>query len=390
MKGVVGDLAALVASLENLAIAAADAGALKGATEAIQAMTNGIRTIASYSPDALKFGAYATAGLAVIGPLGMALGGLVSLFKLAILPIRGLAAAVSLLTAAAGAKGIADGVAGDAAAGAAGAAAGKGGKLLKAMKLGGKLFLPVAAGAALLEYHNSKFPGAWQTHKMGSDNDALKQLKADLAAVDAEIQRIRDTSKIPDMADTLVAPLTAKRQLIMQELQGLEAEMAAKGSAAGTALGQSMADGTAAQLPGLIGQVNSIIAQMQAAANKGVTIPMRTRQGTAMPSVFNQSSGGHPGIDGARARGGSVRMGRTYLVGEKGPEPVTFGRSGRVGTNRQLSELAGAGGGGGVHIGAIHIQSTDPKGAADELERKLTAMLTRTRQLSLEGRPVTT
>lgn len=51
------------------------------------------------------------------------------------------------------------------------------------------------------------------------------------------------------------------------------------------------------------------------------------------PSFLGGGSSSDPtpvGIDGARASGGPIKAGGSYLVGEKGPEVVTFGQSGYV------------------------------------------------------------
>ena len=42
-------------------------------------------------------------------------------------------------------------------------------------------------------------------------------------------------------------------------------------------------------------------------------------------------------LAGARARGGPVEEGRSYMVGERGPEVVTFGSSGMVTPNDKLA-----------------------------------------------------
>lgn len=89
---------------------------------------------------------------------------------------------------------------------------------------------------------------------------------------------------------------------------------------------------------------------------------------------LNAINGSSPGvhtsvpIDGTRAKGGPVGSGETHLVGEEGPELVTFGRSGLVhsagATMRMLrgmtGAIAGIGSGsspapsvGGVDIGAV-------------------------------------
>ena len=46
-----------------------------------------------------------------------------------------------------------------------------------------------------------------------------------------------------------------------------------------------------------------------------------------------------PAVDGARASGGPVNEGGTYLVGEQGPELVRFGRSGFVHNARETMTM---------------------------------------------------
>jgi phage-related minor tail protein len=53
-----------------------------------------------------------------------------------------------------------------------------------------------------------------------------------------------------------------------------------------------------------------------------------------------------PGISGGLASGGTAMGGNTYLVGEKGPELFTPGRTGSVTPNNAL---------GGVQVGSINI-----------------------------------
>ncbi len=54
------------------------------------------------------------------------------------------------------------------------------------------------------------------------------------------------------------------------------------------------------------------------------------------------------GLAGARALGGPVNAGRTYLVGERGPELFTPGISGGIVPNNRMGSLGGSFGGGGV------------------------------------------
>lgn len=70
--------------------------------------------------------------------------------------------------------------------------------------------------------------------------------------------------------------------------------------------------------------------------------PWRTGcAGHPQPDVLNldiiaKGGAGYGAVSGARAAGGPVEAGKTYIVGEHGPEPVTFGADGHVWPNDTL------------------------------------------------------
>ena len=85
-----------------------------------------------------------------------------------------------------------------------------------------------------------------------------------------------------------------------------------------------------------------------------------------------------------KAAGGAVRRGLTYEINERGREMVTMGTNGYV-------TPAGRGGGvGGPLVGEIHIHGASADQVMAKLDQTLRRTLQRTRQLSLDGRPVTT
>jgi hypothetical protein len=53
---------------------------------------------------------------------------------------------------------------------------------------------------------------------------------------------------------------------------------------------------------------------------------------------------------GARAQGGQVRGGESYLVGERGPELLTMGTSGRIASNDSLKNAVGGNSGADVVV----------------------------------------
>jgi hypothetical protein len=66
-----------------------------------------------------------------------------------------------------------------------------------------------------------------------------------------------------------------------------------------------------------------------------------------------------------RATGGQVRGGQSYLVGERGPELLTMGGSGRISSNDQLKQAVG--GGGGITV----INNVDARGADASVDQKI-------------------
>jgi hypothetical protein len=100
------------------------------------------------------------------------------------------------------------------------------------------------------------------------------------------------------------------------------------------------------------------------------------------------------GFGGARASGGSVQSGKTYLVGENGPELATFGRNGTIIPNHALPR---GGSGGGMQVQIINNagaqvqtrQTNGPQGPRLEvqLEQALSGMISSGKlDKSLKGR----
>ena len=79
-------------------------------------------------------------------------------------------------------------------------------------------------------------------------------------------------------------------------------------------------------------------------------------------------------LAGKRAFGGSVGAGKSYLVGEHGPEVVTPSRSGWVHPARRSAAMT-AGGGGFTHNGDINVYAAnDPQATASAVRRELARM----------------
>jgi TP901 family phage tail tape measure protein len=97
--------------------------------------------------------------------------------------------------------------------------------------------------------------------------------------------------------------------------------------------------------------------------------------GSGVPSGNAPSTmEGFPGVDGARARGGSVYAGRLYTVGERGPELFSPSRTGRIIAPYRLAG-AGSGDAGSASIAVsatFHIHgAADPNAVARIVSRRL-------------------
>lgn len=106
-----------------------------------------------------------------------------------------------------------------------------------------------------------------------------------------------------------------------------------------------------------------------------------------LKSIFGAGSGGSgnglagflgglfSGFGGARAGGGPVMAGSTYLVGERGPELFTPGSSGSITPNHALA-------GGGVTVAPVY--NIDARGATTDLVKQLPAILEASNRRAVE------
>lgn len=102
---------------------------------------------------------------------------------------------------------------------------------------------------------------------------------------------------------------------------------------------------------GMLTKVEELIAWVKTIPNRIVSAFGRIDLGSLIG--FSAPSGDGdavPAVDGARAAGGPVKAGGTYLVGEEGPELFTSGRSGSIWPNRDT-------------IAALRASSAEPAGA---------------------------
>lgn len=112
-----------------------------------------------------------------------------------------------------------------------------------------------------------------------------------------------------------------------------------------------------------LSRVTQIVADTAPAQSALQKFLYQANNSSATVTVYENSSGTvlSPGSGGykARAGGGPVEAGQTYIVGEDGPEIVTFGASGYVTPNQMLqpAALAGIGGPGGSAGGGTVVNN---------------------------------
>jgi hypothetical protein len=163
---------------------------------------------------------------------------------------------------------------------------------------------------------------------------------------------------------------------------------------AGVQMAQSIWDGMKSKWAEFIAWVQTLPAQIKSIfAGMVVNIPIvgklfggsGVQQGAGAPSLGGMETGA---IDGAKARGGAVRRGGLYMTGERGPELFSPGSSGYIHNARNTAQM---GSGGGTSNITINVNGAkDPSAVAAEINRKLAQLMNRSRQLSLEGRPLYT
>lgn len=178
-----------------------------------------------------------------------------------------------------------------------------------------------ASAAAVLEQAMARgIPNAGQLQDL---RDYVAHLRAEMAAIQGEMDSIVDGPMRP----TIVAPMEADMRRLQAELDGVQTELA-EGE-------QATADVTAAL------QVLSDTDATPEVNTESITRALEQVRALSreLSSLRSGPVGAQIPVDGARAGGGDVRSGGTYLVGEEGPELVTFGQSGFVHTARQTARM---------------------------------------------------
>lgn len=112
----------------------------------------------------------------------------------------------------------------------------------------------------------------------------------------------------------------------------------------------------------IIGNIGDII--KKELINQLILSPIRNFIGGLVGSFFGGLGSAFGSFGGARAQGGNVMSGRTYLVGERGPELFSPGSNGRIHSNGSFG-----GGGGGNTIIVDMKNAMVSKDAMNELSR---------------------
>lgn len=158
------------------------------------------------------------------------------------------------------------------------------------------------------------------------------------------------------------------------------AALPAKTFQVGSQMIQSILDGAMAKVEELLAWLRTLPTRIYEAIGnidlsnviKWPSLP--SWMGGATPAASNDNKPASVPIDGKRARGGPVGTGKTYLVGEKGPELFTPGLGGMISPNEAYRSAAAAKqltyGGGGAFQQTLHMTVTvtgvsDPRAAAD-------------------------
>lgn len=179
-----------------------------------------------------------------------------------------------------------------------------------------------------------------------ADNDEAAYLRQQRDDIAAQIEKIRGESKVPAMADILIQPLQSQLDALDARLRSfneLEIRPQVDSSSIDAALGKANA--------------------------------LRNALGGAGASVGTPANSNSFG--GPRASGGPVQAGKTYLVGERGPEPFVPGRSGTILPNSSL--------GGVSMVNHFHLHGKATEEDAMTILRQLNHLLTRSSQTMYGG-----
>lgn len=166
-------------------------------------------------------------------------------------------------------------------------------------------------------------------------------------------QQMQDTAAVAQT--TVAGALKQANQQWLQNTQNLAPQVVSIYTNVFQGMNQQITNLLSGQKTSWSSFFRSIAAQFAGIGLNSLEAPLMQK---ASSGGFMRSLSSIPVIGGLfggfRASGGPVEAGKTYIVGEHGPEPVTFGNNGLMGTNRDFKEMR-AGAGGTQHNYTIHV-----------------------------------
>ncbi len=412
MKGIVGVVARAQAAFLNLADAIASSGVLQKIGEIIDAVSNWSRELSKSNPLFLAWGTYAAMAVASLAPLGFLIVGFLASVAALASPLTIVVASLSALAYLKwdGLMAFKDGFLSTFVDGLPAGTAEKWERISNAIssliggspdvgawkawgesfgslmgKEVGELVTNLERLITLLEKASWYIKNLGRAEDQGIGARAKALLGIDVGPGSQRAEKQSQLSELEARRAGVAGGSSPSQALSLSLIDGqigaLKAEIQALGPAgvsAGTQAGAGIQQGIATQVPGVLNQIQQMMSGIDSIVARGVNIPVRTTGAVARPT------------GAARRAGGPVYKNRSHLVGEARPEIFVPNVNGRI-IPRVPSGSGGgsAGGGGDVSTNHFHIQSSDPDGAAREIAAILDRRLQRSRQVSMDGRPVT-
>lgn len=187
-----------------------------------------------------------------------------------------------------------------------------------------------------------------------------------------------DTSQVNKTADANLATNKYKEQAdSLERYSSTMTSVTNLASQMGATIAASAEQGSAAWVAATVVTKAAAVAQAIISANlaaaqvmaspSSLTLAQKVAESNIIRTMGYASAAmiaaqGIADIAGARERGGGVQAGKTYLVGEKGPELLTMGaNSGNITNNRDLQSISGGSGGGNTFHQTNHFHNSGLK-----------------------------
>lgn len=348
MQGVVGSTARLVASVERLFISVAESGVLDNVIKAMDAVGEFLVKMSETNPHLLEFGTYAAMAAGVLAPLGIALSGMAGLLGFLINPLTLVVGGLAALIA-----------------------------------------LNWDATVKAVEQFGTGFKNALDQETVDAFGRMADDIKLGLSKLGMKLGEMDFTSwgaALADSIDYLVA-LPNKIRIAVESMSTnivpAFKRLGDRMANLGKEILQRFLDGLNNMLQSVLDWFSSLPSKiMSAVGSIDLTglVKMPSFDVQKRPPGQTRYERKH-GIkaDGKRAAGGRVQRDHIYRINEKGQEYFSPGSSGRIhpaGNSQAPME------------NHFHISSVDPRGAAQEVVSALGNLLERSRQTSINDRPV--